>query len=367
MTETGKQERSSKPDVQTQTGQKPVPKPLMVSVIVPVYQVEKYLDRCIDSIVSQSWPNLEIILVDDGSPDQCPQICDRRAQEDSRIRVIHKQNQGLGMARNSGLQKAEGDAVCFVDSDDYLELNAIEKSVSALVVNQADIVCYSFYETRKREGKATISAKMSYEGRAVQDVLLPALLRTSMPGGTGIDSELSACLALFSMNLIRKNGWCFVSEREIISEDIYSLLKLYCHIRKAVVLPDGLYHYCRNEESLTHTYRKDRYPKIVEFYHRSVKLARDCGYSQTTIERLSDVMLSSTIAAMKLIEQSDLPVREKMTTLYAIACEQTLQQILAEHRDYPVSKFQQIFWKLVMEKNIPLILLMLTVRRKMDR
>ena len=95
----------------------------LISVVVPVYRVEDYLDHCIQSIVEQTYPNLEILLVDDGSPDKSGEICDRWAGRDSRIRVIHKQNAGAGAARNTALDMAEGDLIAFVDSDDYLHPN----------------------------------------------------------------------------------------------------------------------------------------------------------------------------------------------------------------------------------------------------
>ncbi|MCH5320896.1 MAG: glycosyltransferase, partial [Eubacterium sp.] len=92
-----------------------------VSIIVPVYNVEKYLNRCVESIVKQTYTNLEIILVDDGSPDNCPAMCDAWAERDSRIKVIHKENGGVSSARNIGIDNADGDYISFVDSDDYVE------------------------------------------------------------------------------------------------------------------------------------------------------------------------------------------------------------------------------------------------------
>lgn len=92
----------------------------MISVIVPVYKVEKYLDECVASIVAQTHQNLEIILVDDGSPDQCPVMCERWAEKDSRIRVIHTENSGVSSARNIGLASAKGAYIAFADSDDWL-------------------------------------------------------------------------------------------------------------------------------------------------------------------------------------------------------------------------------------------------------
>lgn len=111
----------------------------LVSVIVPVYKVEPYLDRCVASILAQTYPNLEVILVDDGSPDNCPALCDAWAQRDSRIRVIHKKNGGQSDARNVGLDAASGAYISFVDSDDYIAENFIETLYDLLHEYHTDI------------------------------------------------------------------------------------------------------------------------------------------------------------------------------------------------------------------------------------
>lgn len=114
----------------------------LISVIIPVYRVEKYLDRCIESIINQTYKNLEIILIDDGSPDNCPTICDNWAKRDARIKVIHKENGGLSSARNAGLDVCQGDCIMFVDSDDYCALEICETLLKLLETNKADFaVC----------------------------------------------------------------------------------------------------------------------------------------------------------------------------------------------------------------------------------
>lgn len=110
-----------------------------ISVIVPVYKVEAYLDECVQSLVDQTYQNLEIILVDDGSPDNCPAMCDAWAERDSRIRVIHKENGGLSDARNAGIDSATGDYIAFVDSDDWILPEMYEKLLAALKAEHADI------------------------------------------------------------------------------------------------------------------------------------------------------------------------------------------------------------------------------------
>lgn len=124
----------------------------LISVIVPIYNVEKYLQKCVDSIINQTYKNLEIILVDDGSPDNCPQMCDDYAKKDSRIKVVHKENGGLSDARNAGMKVATGEYVSFIDSDDYISLDFYETLLQTMIDNDSDIVECSvvkFYENEK--------------------------------------------------------------------------------------------------------------------------------------------------------------------------------------------------------------------------
>lgn len=124
----------------------------LISVIVPIYNVEKYLDKCVDSIINQTYKNLEIILVDDGSPDNCPKMCDDYAKKDSRIKVVHKENGGLSDARNAGMKVATGEYVSFIDSDDYISLDFYETLLQTMIDNDSDIVECSvvkFYENEK--------------------------------------------------------------------------------------------------------------------------------------------------------------------------------------------------------------------------
>jgi glycosyltransferase involved in cell wall biosynthesis len=112
-----------------------------ISVIVPVYKVEKYLDKCVNSILNQSYSNLEVILVDDGSPDRCPQMCDEYKNADSRVLVIHKENGGLSSSRNVGLDAASGELIAFVDSDDWIDQNTFREMLAVKRTTGADIVC----------------------------------------------------------------------------------------------------------------------------------------------------------------------------------------------------------------------------------
>lgn len=145
----------------------------LISIVVPVYNVEKYLDKCIQSVVDQTYSNLEIILVDDGSPDNCPAICDEWAKKDSRIRVIHKANGGLSDARNYGIDAAKGDYIMFVDSDDYLSINICTYLCKLVENHNADFAVCDAYEFEEGEipEKVVYGEPTIYEGEDVVNQL----------------------------------------------------------------------------------------------------------------------------------------------------------------------------------------------------
>ncbi|MDU2211827.1 MAG: glycosyltransferase family 2 protein, partial [Eubacterium sp.] len=153
---------------------------MLISVIVPIYNAEKYLKICIDSIINQSYYNIQIILVDDGSEDNCPAICDEYAQLDTRIIVIHKKNQGLVLARKSGLQIATGEYITFVDADDYIDIDTYEKIVNNINYDMPDIIAYDLIEeysdrTVKKENQ--FSAGL-YEEEQLTEKIYPKMLST---------------------------------------------------------------------------------------------------------------------------------------------------------------------------------------------
>ncbi len=158
-------ETSSNVTAEAMNGDRGTP---LVSVIVPVYGVERYLDACVEGLVGQTYRNLEILLVDDGSPDRCPAMCDAWTARDERIRVIHKANGGLSDARNVGLAKATGDYIYFVDSDDMVERNLIERAMATMRDYDADLVMFQF-DTISEDGKPLTS---SYKHNHYDDVII---------------------------------------------------------------------------------------------------------------------------------------------------------------------------------------------------
>ena len=287
----------------------------LVSVVVPVYNVEQYLDRCIESVVNQTYHNLEIILVDDGSPDNCPRKCDEWADEDSRIKVIHKKNEGLGMARNTGIENAIGEYICFFDSDDYVALDAIEKAYQCISAYHADIVHFGSFsigsDGKEKDCRIPQTEKMLYQGDEVQNYILPNLMGANPRTGKSSNLWITAWTCMYSMRVIQKTNWRFVSERQYNSEDSYSHLILYKDITRVAVLPEALYYHCENAMSLSLAYRKDRYERIKFWYEECLKVCNIIGYEERVRESLTAFFFDETISALRIIACEDYDKREK--------------------------------------------------------
>lgn len=345
-------------------------KPL-VSVVLPIYNVEKYLDRCIRSVVEQTYDNLEIILVDDGSPDGCPGMCDDWAARDSRIRVVHKKNAGLGFARNTGIEHATGEYICFFDSDDYIEPNTIELCVTNAVKESADIVCFG-NDILAQDGtvlnrRIPTPPKYIYSGDEIRNVMMPNAL--SYHSGTGEDWHLlmSAWSSLYSMDLIRKSGWKFVSEREIISEDFYSILELYQYIRKAVILPEVLYHYIANPVSLSRSYRADRYDKLVYFVEKLTELSAKMNSQDILQERIDRVFLGLCIGVMKQIVAVSLPLKQKKNELCRVLSGKQMRRVFQENDFSGESILRQFLFWAMKRGYVMICYVIIAVRNMMDK
>lgn len=242
-------------------------KPL-VSVILPIYNVEKYLDKCVESVVNQTYRNLEIILVDDGAKDNSPGICEKWAKQDNRIIVIHKKNAGLGMARNTGLDVAHGRYVAFVDSDDFVEENAVEKLIDGL--GDADTVFCGhniYYNAHQIDPQPIRYAGSVFKGKAIQEKILVEMMGAEPSDPTDIMLPVSVWHGLYSMDIIRQYHIRFPSEREFISEDMIFDIDYFAHSQKVVFIDACLYYYRKNNEgSLTTIYNAERFNKEVVLY-----------------------------------------------------------------------------------------------------
>lgn len=222
-----------------------------ISVIIPIYKVEKLLDQCISSVVNQTYTKLEIILVDDGSPDRCPEKCDEWEKKDSRIKVIHKKNGGLSDARNAGLQIATGSIIAFVDSDDWLDKAFYEKLLNEMLKNDCDIVSGGFYK---------IEDRLEREGlRQTKDTI--------------ILNNYEAMSELLNNHLIQQVVWNKLYRKEIIGdiqfevgkfhEDEFWSYKIIGNATKiGIVDYKGYYYYQRTDSIMGRMFSEKRLDAI---------------------------------------------------------------------------------------------------------
>lgn len=216
------------------------------SIIIPIYKVEYYLHECVDSILNQSYKDFEVILVDDGSPDSCPQICDDYASKDSRVKVIHKPNGGVADARNVGLENASGDYVCYVDSDDYLADNNVLQLLADKTESNPDIVHYKFKEWFEYDGHIA-ECRFDYivptEGRSLAEIYCDLIDKDAYYN--------SAWSKIIRRNLLIDNNIRF--EKGIVGEDNEWFYHVVMVAKSLILVDEPLYVYRRRPGSITTT------------------------------------------------------------------------------------------------------------------
>ncbi|MGV4415209.1 glycosyltransferase family 2 protein [Chryseobacterium sp. T1] len=190
----------------------------LISVIVPIYKVESYLRECVDSIIGQTYTNLEIILVDDGSPDRCGEICDEYATKDSRVIVIHKENGGLSDARNVGLDICKGDYISFIDSDDFVHPQFIEVLYTNLVFNEADISFCNFIRFTSSD-----SIKQTSKTEGSTEVFKGDYMINNLYNNTWVPKNIVVWNKLYKLNIFSSLRFekGFVHEDELIFTDLF--------------------------------------------------------------------------------------------------------------------------------------------------
>ena len=257
----------------------------LVSIIIPVFKVEQYLDRCIESIINQTYKNLEIILVDDGSPDNCGEICDEWEKKDKRIKVVHKENGGISSARNAGLYIAKGEFICFVDSDDFIELNYVEKLVEKQKETNADLVYCRFFKTNEKGEKKPVieeGLKELVENKKIENYYFG--------GKFLVGGYVWRCL--YSFNIIKEI--VFDVKAKYCEDLLFNTEIILEKNPQMALIEDCLYNYYENPISITRVityentmkllYTKNECAKLLENYNREY-LANSIRY-QNILEEL---------------------------------------------------------------------------------
>lgn len=244
-----------------------------ISVIIPVYKAESYLRKCLDSVVNQTYPNLEIIIVDDGSPDKCGQICDEYSQVDKRIIVVHKKNEGVSIARNIGIDLAGGKWIAFVDPDDWLELNYYEKLIEEMGAKDVDIFCSggAFLEYQqwtqigRRISKSYFYSRQGYEEK--REVFLAKVIWSHIPSDDLAEGLLfdMPWNNLYCASFIRKNKLYFEPGLHPLEDTLLNFM-IFDQARAVAGCPYIGYHYTKsNEMSSTKGFKPNAFQELCIF------------------------------------------------------------------------------------------------------
>lgn len=332
-----------------------------VSIVVPVYNVEKYLDRCLKSLVNQTLENIEIILVDDGSSDNSPVMCDLWRKKDSRIKVIHKENGGLSSARNAGIKIASGRYIGFVDSDDDVELDMYEKMYIKAEKYTVDFVMSDYVREINDEDKYNKSLNIDagyYDKNKIVNDIFPDLIM-----GRNIDYGplLSVWHCIYKRNFLLHNNITFNEKVKWSEDNLFSAIVGYRAESFYYMKNQFLYHYYKNPGTITTGYRKGAW----EVY----KLMNSCLYDYFDNEKEYDfhnqlnihlIYYACNVISMSVRNHA---AREAINRIKKILNDSDLQYALNNVKNLKISfKLRvQIF---LMKNKLTYILFMMIKRRK---
>lgn len=323
----------------------------LISVIVPVYNMEKYLDACMKSLLRQTYPKMEIILVDDGSQDQSSHMCDDYAKSHEMVRVIHKKNNGLGMARNTGIEAANGEYVAFLDSDDYISENLIERLYDALENADVDISKAGFQRVNE-DGQIVLTKQYDdeiFEGSRARTEFAPRMIGSRPDAKDSF--EMSVCATLYRMQLIRENGLKFLSEREMISEDLCFNIDYAQYANGACTISDCGYYYRETTGSLSRKYKPERMVRCCDYYQKMKHRLTELGYGLDTIHRLDRMLFINTrVCIRQAVWGMNSSPRKIIREIHAICSEPVLQDAIANHPVERMNSAQKAFVRLLQSK-----------------
>ena len=249
-----------------------------VSVVVPVYNVEKYIHKCLDSLVNQTLQDIEIILIDDESPDNCGKICDEYAKNDKRIKVIHKKNGGVSAARNDGIKHATSDWIMFVDSDDWCEETMCEIAYENAIKNNVDVAIfnnYRNYEDYEKKEKIGLKETIFDEYNEIEKLQMSMLYDFFIKQ---VDSEVKQYTdiggpwsKIFKKELIEKNNIEFNLKVKGVFDDALFCIETMEYAKKVLFKDEFLYHYRILNDSITNKFKSDRI-QIYDTIYKEIEL-----------------------------------------------------------------------------------------------
>lgn len=335
----------------------------LVSIIVPVYNAEFFIEDCVDSLINQTYTNLEILLIDDESKDNSYAKCIELSQKDKRINVFSKKNEGAGLTRNFGIEKSQGKYITFVDSDDMLRQDTILTCIEIFKKYDVDFITYGtrVVNEKKTELYKSIpqASKKLYLNEEVRDLFLPDRISSGKETDKDTNLQCAACMSCFYNNdLLKRINWKFDSEREIFSEDFFAQLKLFKWINSVYVIEDDLYFYRQNTNSLSHNNRVKNFELIKKFYVDCLIVSKENNYNEILNKRLSEPFISYTIVALKYISKNN-SFFNAYNEIKRIIYDDVLKEAILQKDSIKDSiKRKIVYWLIIKKKIIILFLLM---------
>lgn len=311
-----------------------------ISVIVPVYKAEKYLLQCVESILGQSFEDLEILLIDDGSPDNSGKLCDEFARKDSRVRVIHKENGGVSTARNTGLDAAAGEYITFVDSDDYIDACMYEKMLAEAEYGAELVMCDCLKEFADRSMRYTHPIRAGYYDREqLEQEYFPHLL---MMENVEYPATISNCLLLFRRELaegIRYLTGVRYSEDLLFGAQLMYNARSFCYLKG-----QAYYHYRMNDQSATHRFVPDKWNDYQRL-HRGIQEAfQGCDIFDFTHQIDLCLLFFLYNSVGDILRTKQLPRNEKIGKIHGILKSGPVREMFGrlEISSLPISQKQQL-------------------------
>lgn len=338
----------------------------LISIIVPVYNTENYLEKCLYSLVNQTYKNIEIIIIDDGSPDNSMNIIQKFVLADNRVKVISQKNQGLSGARNTGMNNANGDYIMFIDSDDWIEIDTCEKAINASEKYNADVVFWSYikeFSNSQKDNYLFDKTEIIWSEKNINQLSrrMVGLVGDELANPQSIDNLVTAWGKLYKKSVI--GDVRFTDTKIIGTEDALFNIEVFLGINSAVYIPDLLSHYRKdNESSLTHNYKKKLVSRWREMYSRIKFLLDRNDMSREYYDALKNRICFGLIGlGINLAEDKKMSFKEKKKEIYNILSMKHYQ-IALKDLDFSYLPIQwKVFFKLAKNNNALLLLWLLEI------
>lgn len=338
----------------------------LISIIVPVYNTENYLEKCLYSLVNQTYKNIEIIIIDDGSPDNSMNIIQKFVLADNRVKVISQKNQGLSGARNTGMNNTNGDYIMFIDSDDWIEIDTCEKAINASEKYNADVVFWSYikeFSNSQKDNYLFDKTEIIWSEKNINQLSrrMVGLVGDELANPQSIDNLVTAWGKLYKKSVI--GDVRFTDTKIIGTEDALFNIEVFLGINSAVYIPDLLSHYRKdNESSLTHNYKKKLVSRWREMYSRIKFLLDRNDMSREYYDALKNRICFGLIGlGINLAEDKKMSFKEKKKEIYNILSMKHYQ-IALKDLDFSYLPIQwKVFFKLAKNNNALLLLWLLEI------